>query len=62
MGLVARPGEAASYRLNYAFPNGGEYKLIFDVRTSDNRQFAADFPASVARAPVNWVFGLVWPC
>ena len=57
-GLVARPGEAGSYRLNYAFPNGGEYKLIFDVRTSDSRQFAADFPVSVVRAPVNWVFWL----
>ncbi len=57
-GFVARPSEAGSYRLNYAFPDGGEFKLIFDVRTSDNRQFAADFPVSIAPAPTNWVFWL----
>ncbi len=51
-------GTPAAYGVHYAFRDAGEYKLFFDVRTSDGRQFAADFPVSVARAPVNWAFWL----
>ncbi|GAC1396363.1 MAG: hypothetical protein NVSMB56_11050 [Pyrinomonadaceae bacterium] len=51
-------GTPGSYGVHYAFRDNGEYKIIFDVRTSDNRQFSADFPVSVAGAPVNWLFWL----
>ncbi len=51
-------GTPGSYGVHYAFRDGGEYKLIFDVRTNDNRQFSADFPVSISSAPVNWAFWL----
>lgn len=51
-------GTPGSYGVHYAFRDGGEYKIIFDVRTSDNRQFSADFPVSIVSAPVNWAFWL----
>lgn len=44
--------------VHYAFERSGEYKVIFDARTSDNRQFAADFPVSIVPAPTNWFFWL----
>ncbi|MEJ7577677.1 MAG: efflux RND transporter periplasmic adaptor subunit [Pyrinomonadaceae bacterium] len=49
---------AGSYGVHYAFANRGDYKIVFDVRTSDNRQFAADFPVAIVSAPVNWAFWL----
>ncbi|MBA3320579.1 MAG: efflux RND transporter periplasmic adaptor subunit [Pyrinomonadaceae bacterium] len=49
---------AGSYGVHYEFDDRGDYKVIFDVRTGDNRQFAADFPVSVVSAPVNWAFWL----
>ncbi|MBA2339546.1 MAG: efflux RND transporter periplasmic adaptor subunit [Pyrinomonadaceae bacterium] len=51
-------GTPGSYGVHYAFRDGGEYKTIFDIRTSDNRQFSADFPVSIVSAPVNWAFWL----
>jgi multidrug efflux pump subunit AcrA (membrane-fusion protein) len=53
---VAAAGEG--YELRDKFDTAGEYKLIFDVRTSDGRNFAVDFPVSVVAAPVNWTFWL----
>lgn len=47
-----------AYGVHYAFRSAGEYKVIFDVRTSDNRQLSVDFPVSIVRAPVNWAFWL----
>ncbi|MDQ3133826.1 MAG: efflux RND transporter periplasmic adaptor subunit, partial [Acidobacteriota bacterium] len=47
-----------SYGVHYAFNGSGEYKIIFDARTSDGRQFSADFPVSVVSAPTNWLFWL----
>lgn len=47
-----------SYGVDYAFSSSGEYKIIFDARTSDGRQFSADFPVSVVSAPTNWLFWL----
>ncbi|MBA3443087.1 MAG: efflux RND transporter periplasmic adaptor subunit [Pyrinomonadaceae bacterium] len=45
-----------SYGVHYAFGDDGNYKIIFDVRTSDNRQLAVDFPVAVSSAPINWTF------
>lgn len=47
-----------SYGVHYAFGSSGEYKIIFDARTSDGRQFSADFPVSIVSAPINWLFWL----
>ncbi|MBA3766182.1 MAG: efflux RND transporter periplasmic adaptor subunit [Acidobacteria bacterium] len=47
-----------AYGVHYTFRSAGEYKLIFDLRTSDNRQLSVDFPVSIAGAPVNWAFWL----
>lgn len=57
--LATHAEGSGSYGLHYAFRNGGEYKVVFDVVTSDNRQFSADFPVSVVTAPVNWLFWLL---
>ncbi len=56
--LPTHAEESGSYSVHYTFKSGGEYKIIFDVRTSDNRQFDADFPLSIVAAPVNWIFWL----
>jgi len=57
-GLPTHAEGPGSYGVHYAFRGGGEYKIIFDVRTSDNRQFSADFPVSIVAAPINWAFWL----
>lgn len=56
--LAAHNEGTNSYGVHYVFRSGGEYKIIFDVRTSDERQFSADFPVSIVSAPVNWAFWL----
>lgn len=56
--LAAHAEGPGSYGVHYTFRNGGEYKVVFDVVTSDNRQFSGDFPVSVVSAPVNWIFWL----
>ncbi len=45
-----------AYRLAYAFKDAGDYKVVFNTATGDNRSFSADFPVSVGRAPMNWTF------
>ncbi|MBA3806271.1 MAG: efflux RND transporter periplasmic adaptor subunit [Acidobacteria bacterium] len=52
-----REGEGA-YGVHYTFKNAGDYKIIFDLRTSDNRQLSIDFPVAVVSAPINWAFWL----
>jgi RND family efflux transporter MFP subunit len=58
-GPIATHAEGTgSHGVHYAFRDSGEYKVVFDVVTGDNRQFSADFPVSVVTAPVNWIFWL----
>ncbi len=47
-----------AYRLTFAFKDAGDYKVIFNAATADNRNFSADFPVSVGNAPLNWTFWL----
>ncbi|HXG84970.1 MAG TPA: efflux RND transporter periplasmic adaptor subunit [Pyrinomonadaceae bacterium] len=54
--LPAAPLENGNYRLSYAFGSAGDYKIVFNVTTADNRSFSVDFPVSVASAPVKWSF------
>lgn len=44
--------------VHYSFADSGNYKIIFDIRTEDDRQFTIDFPVTIVRAPINWVFWL----
>lgn len=48
--------EEGFYRVDYTFSGTGNYKLIFNVTTKDNRNVSADFPVSIARANINWTF------
>lgn len=50
--------EKGFYRADHAFSDYGEFKIVANVATKDNRAFSADFPVSVANAPVNWSFWL----
>lgn len=47
-----------TYGFTRAFDAAGDYKLVFDIGTSDNRQFGVDFPVSILSAPINWAFWL----
>lgn len=46
------------YRAAYAFGDSGNYKVVFNVVTSDKREIKVDFPVTVVRAAVNWTFWL----
>lgn len=48
--------EQGFYRADYTFSGAGNYKIVFNVATKDNRNFSADFPVSVTSAPVNRTF------
>ncbi|MDQ2746132.1 MAG: efflux RND transporter periplasmic adaptor subunit [Acidobacteriota bacterium] len=48
--------ERGFYRGSYAFSNAGNFKIVFNVATSDQRNFAVDFPVSVVKSPINWTF------
>lgn len=56
--LPTHPEGEGVYGVHYTFGNGGEYKIIFDVKTSDNRPLSVDFPVTIVSAPVNWAFWL----
>lgn len=56
-GNLAMKEEAGGlYRGAYRFDDTGDYKIVFSVSTADNRSFSADFPVTVARAPVRSSF------
>ena len=48
--------ERGFYRGTYAFSNAGNFKIVFNAATSDQRNFAVDFPVSVVKSPINWTF------
>ncbi len=50
--------EGGFYRGSCAFSNAGNFKLVFNVATSDKRNFNVDFPVSVVKSPINWTFWL----
>lgn len=55
-------GEAGGiYRTSYQFGSAGNYKIVYNITTEDNRSFSADFPVTVSRAPIRTSFwiGLV---
>jgi RND family efflux transporter MFP subunit len=56
--LPTHPEGENAYGVHYTFRSAGDYKIIFDVRTSDGRPLTVDFPVTVVGAPVNWAFWL----
>ena len=44
------------YRSSYRFDGTGDFKLLFSITTEDKRVFIADFPVTVARAPIRSSF------
>lgn len=56
--VAAQHDGGNAYRLGYAFQNAGDFKVVFNIATSDNRSFSTDFPVSVAKAPMNSMFWL----
>lgn len=48
--------EKGFYRVDYTFSGTGNFKIVFNVATKDNRQFSTDFPVTVGNAPINWTF------
>ncbi|HXH69960.1 MAG TPA: efflux RND transporter periplasmic adaptor subunit [Pyrinomonadaceae bacterium] len=45
-----------NYRTSYVFDGTGDYKIVFNIATEDKRNFSADFPVTVSRAPVHTSF------
>lgn len=45
-----------NYRTSYSFSGAGDYKIVFNATTEDKRQFSADFPVTVSRAPMQTSF------
>ncbi len=51
--------EDGFYFGKYAFSNAGNFKIVLNATTSDNRSLSVDFPVSVVKAPISWTFWLI---
>lgn len=56
--IAAKAEANGNFQIAYAFSNSGDYKIVFNVATADNRTFSVDFPVSVASAPIRSSFWL----
>jgi multidrug efflux pump subunit AcrA (membrane-fusion protein) len=56
--LSVKPEADGNYRTSFAFSGAGDHKIVFNVTTEDKRQFSADFPVTVSRAPIRSSFWL----
>lgn len=56
--IAAKAEAGGNYQVAYAFSSSGDYKIVFNVATADNRTFSVDFPVSVASAPIRSSFWL----
>lgn len=54
--IAAKEETGGNYQIAYAFSSAGDYKIVFNVATADNRAFSVDFPVSVASASVRSSF------
>jgi multidrug efflux pump subunit AcrA (membrane-fusion protein) len=50
--------EKGFYRASHTFATTGNYKVVFNVTTADNRQLQVDFPVTVVSSAINWTFWL----
>lgn len=51
--------ENGFYFGSYNFSSAGNFKIVFNATTSDNRSLSVDFPVSVVKSPINWTFWLI---
>ena len=56
--LAVKAEADGNYRVSYNFGSTGDYKIVFTMATGDGRNFSADFPVTVARAPIRMSFWL----
>lgn len=56
--IVVKAEKEGKFQAEYVFRQTGDFKIVFNATTSDNRNFSADFPVSVVSAPINWRFWL----
>lgn len=56
--IAAKAEAGGNYQVAFAFSSSGDYKIVFNVATADNRTFSVDFPVSVASAPIRSSFWL----
>ena len=56
--IAVKAEKGGKFQVDYAFGRNGDFKIIFNAATSDNRNFTADFPITVVSAPINWRFWL----
>lgn len=54
--LPVKHAGGGDYRTSYAFSSSGDYKIVFNVTTADNRSFSVDFPVTVASATIRSSF------
>lgn len=54
--IAAKAEAGGNYQVAYAFSSSGDYKIVFNVATADNRAFSIDFPVAVASAPIRSSF------
>jgi hypothetical protein len=53
---IAASSESGAYSTTMRFDDQGDARLVVDVRTSDGRTIATDFPLAIIAAPVNAFF------
>jgi membrane fusion protein, heavy metal efflux system len=49
-----KEGQPDIYGIHYVFKDSGDYKIFFDIVTSDGRKVSVDFPVVIAAAPVRY--------
>lgn len=54
--LPVKPEADGNYRISFTFSSAGDFKIVFNVATEDKRQFSADFPVTISRAPTRSSF------
>lgn len=54
--IASKTEAGGNHKIAYAFSSAGDYKIVFNVATADNRAFSVDFPVSVASASVRSSF------
>ncbi len=53
---IAASSESGAYATTLRFDDQGDARLAVDLRTSDGRTIATDFPLAIVKAPVNALF------
>jgi membrane fusion protein, heavy metal efflux system len=54
--IAVKAEKEGKFAADYSFRRTGDFKIVFNATTSDNRNFTTDFPITVVSAPINWRF------